>query len=127
MNEWVIVGIVALIVFLFGAKKLPDLARSLGKSSSEFKKGMSEGASDPGGGRPPPDDAEKRSEGTAQTSGLTLPSSARGLGPGSSSLAILPRTPFTNRPESSVDRSLAARTASSIATPTGIPRSNASS
>ena len=47
MNEWVIVGVVALIVFLFGAKKLPDLARSLGKSSSEFKKGMSEGASDP--------------------------------------------------------------------------------
>ena len=45
MNEWVIVGIVALIVFLFGAKKLPDLARSLGKSSSEFKKGMSDGAS----------------------------------------------------------------------------------
>src|SRR5262245_26922021 len=43
MNEWVIVGVIALIVFLFGAKKLPDLARSLGKSSSEFKKGMSEG------------------------------------------------------------------------------------
>ena len=45
MNEWVIVGVIALIVFLFGAKKLPDLARSLGKSSSEFKKGMAEGAS----------------------------------------------------------------------------------
>jgi sec-independent protein translocase protein TatA len=67
MNEWVIVGIVALIVFLFGAKKLPDLARSLGKSSSEFKKGMSEGASDPEEASTP-DDAEKRSEGTAQTS-----------------------------------------------------------
>ena len=66
MNEWVIVGIVALIVFLFGAKKLPDLARSLGKSSSEFKTGMSEGASDPEEASTP-DDAEKRSEGTAQT------------------------------------------------------------
>ena len=44
MNEWVVVGIIALIVFLFGARKLPDLARSLGKSSSEFKKGMAEGA-----------------------------------------------------------------------------------
>ncbi|HKN80755.1 MAG TPA: twin-arginine translocase TatA/TatE family subunit [Actinomycetota bacterium] len=65
MNEWVIVGIVALIVFLFGAKKLPDLARSLGKSSSEFKKGMSEGASgteDTGTS----DDAEKRTEGKTQ-------------------------------------------------------------
>jgi sec-independent protein translocase protein TatA len=62
MNEWVIVGIVALIVFLFGARKLPDLARSLGKSSSEFKKGMSEGASDsePAGTS---DETEKRAEG----------------------------------------------------------------
>ena len=65
MNEWVIVGIVALIVFLFGAKKLPDLARSLGKSSSEFKKGMSEGGSgsEQAGTS---DDAEKRTEGKAQ-------------------------------------------------------------
>ena len=40
--EWIVVLIV--IVLLFGAKKLPELARSLGKSSSEFKKGMKEGA-----------------------------------------------------------------------------------
>ena len=68
MNEWVIVGIVALVVFLlFGAKKLPELARSLGKSSSEFKKGMSEGASE-SEQADTPSDAEKRSEGKAQTS-----------------------------------------------------------
>jgi sec-independent protein translocase protein TatA len=66
MNEWVIVGIVALIVFLFGAKKLPDLARSLGKSSSEFKKGMSEGASGSEQAETP-DGAEHRTEGKAQT------------------------------------------------------------
>ena len=64
MNEWVIVGIVALIVFLFGAKKLPDLARSLGKSSSEFKKGMSEGAT--GSEEAGTSDAEQRTEGKAQ-------------------------------------------------------------
>jgi sec-independent protein translocase protein TatA len=65
MNEWVIVGIVALIVFLFGARKLPDLARSLGKSSSEFKKGMAEGATGPERAGTS-DDAEKRTEGKAQ-------------------------------------------------------------
>jgi sec-independent protein translocase protein TatA len=32
------------IMLLFGAKRLPDLARSLGKSVNEFKKGREEGA-----------------------------------------------------------------------------------
>ncbi|MGQ0670982.1 MAG: twin-arginine translocase TatA/TatE family subunit [Actinomycetota bacterium] len=41
--EWIIV--LGILVLLFGAKKLPELARSLGKSSNEFKKGMYEGAS----------------------------------------------------------------------------------
>jgi sec-independent protein translocase protein TatA len=41
-TEWLIVG--AVVLLLFGAKKLPDLARSLGRSSSEFKKGMREGS-----------------------------------------------------------------------------------
>jgi sec-independent protein translocase protein TatA len=37
--------ILAVFLLLFGAKKLPELARSLGKSSTEFKKGLKEGAS----------------------------------------------------------------------------------
>ena len=32
----------ALGVFFFGAKKLPELSRSLGQAMSEFKKGVSE-------------------------------------------------------------------------------------
>ena len=36
--------ILLVIVVLFGARKLPDLARSLGKSLSEFKKGREETA-----------------------------------------------------------------------------------
>lgn len=34
--------ILLVILLLFGAKRLPDLARSLGKSLSEFKKGREE-------------------------------------------------------------------------------------
>jgi len=35
--------IVFVILLLFGAKKLPELSRSLGKSLGEFKKGQKEG------------------------------------------------------------------------------------
>jgi sec-independent protein translocase protein TatA len=39
--------ILAIVLLLFGSRKLPDLARSLGKSSREFKKGLQdEGESD---------------------------------------------------------------------------------
>ena len=34
--EWVL--IVVVVILLFGAKRIPDLARSLGKASYEFKK-----------------------------------------------------------------------------------------
>lgn len=35
--------IIFIILLLFGAKKLPELSRSLGKSLGEFKKGQREG------------------------------------------------------------------------------------
>jgi len=35
--------VLAIILVLFGGKKLPDLARSLGRSLGEFKKGKDEG------------------------------------------------------------------------------------
>lgn len=34
--------ILGIILLLFGARKLPDLAKSLGKSQREFKKGLQE-------------------------------------------------------------------------------------
>lgn len=37
-----------LIVFLFGAAKLPRLARSLGASAKEFRKGVEKGIEDDG-------------------------------------------------------------------------------
>jgi sec-independent protein translocase protein TatA len=44
-GHWEIVLVFLVIVLLFGAKKLPGLARSLGKSLSEFRKGREEGES----------------------------------------------------------------------------------
>lgn len=39
--EWILV--VLLVLLLFGHKRVPDLARALGKSLSEFKRGRAEG------------------------------------------------------------------------------------
>jgi sec-independent protein translocase protein TatA len=38
--------ILVIVLLLFGASRLPEIARSLGKSSKEFKKGMQEGTAD---------------------------------------------------------------------------------
>lgn len=38
--------ILLVVVLLFGATKLPDLARSIGASAKEFRKGLDEGAED---------------------------------------------------------------------------------
>jgi len=42
--EWIIILVIVLL--LFGAKKLPELAKSVGKASREFKKGMKESDAD---------------------------------------------------------------------------------
>lgn len=39
--EWVVI-IIAVILLLFGAKKIPEFARSLGRATSEFKRGKME-------------------------------------------------------------------------------------
>ena len=36
--------ILFVLLLLFGAKKLPEMARSIGKSTNEFKQGLREGA-----------------------------------------------------------------------------------
>jgi sec-independent protein translocase protein TatA len=43
-TEWLVIA--GVVVLLFGAKKLPELARSLGRSTREFKKGLSDGEAD---------------------------------------------------------------------------------
>ncbi len=62
--EWLVV--LGVIVLLFGAKKLPELARSLGKSSSEFKRGMKEGVSDDEAALPDPRTQPRAEDRTAE-------------------------------------------------------------
>lgn len=40
--------ILVIVMLLFGASRLPKLARSLGESSREFKKGLAEGGREGG-------------------------------------------------------------------------------
>jgi len=42
-GPWQIVLLLVVIVLVFGSKKLPELARALGKAKGEFKKGTEEG------------------------------------------------------------------------------------
>ena len=43
-QELMVILVIALV--MFGGKKLPELARGLGKSMQEFKKGIEEGTSE---------------------------------------------------------------------------------
>ena len=42
-GPWQLAILVLIVILLFGSKKLPELARSLGKAKSEFSKGLKEG------------------------------------------------------------------------------------
>lgn len=50
-NGWEIIIVLVIVLLLFGARKLPDLARSIGASAKEFRKGLDAGMDD--------DDADK--------------------------------------------------------------------
>ena len=38
LNGWEVVAILAIVLIIFGAKKLPELAKGLGQGIKEFKK-----------------------------------------------------------------------------------------
>ena len=42
LGTWEIVAIVAVIVLLFGGKKIPELMKGIGKGVKSFKQGMNE-------------------------------------------------------------------------------------
>lgn len=41
-SEWLVIAIVA-VVLIFGAKKIPELAKTFGRARGEFEKGKIEG------------------------------------------------------------------------------------
>ena len=45
-SGWEILVVLFVVLLLFGSSRLPQLARGMGKSISEFKKGISEGGSE---------------------------------------------------------------------------------
>jgi sec-independent protein translocase protein TatA len=45
MQDWMLVLLIGAVV-IFGAAKLPQIARNMGKAQGEFKKGLKEGAVD---------------------------------------------------------------------------------
>ena len=56
--------ILGIMVLLFGSSKLPKLARSMGKSATEFKKGLR--GDEDGGSSPSDDDDEDDSASTPE-------------------------------------------------------------
>ena len=52
--------ILVIVLILFGAQRLPDLARSLGGSVKEFKKGISEVKDETAAATTPKKDDEKK-------------------------------------------------------------------
>lgn len=51
IGPWQIALIIAIVLLLFGGKKIPQLMRGLGSGVKEFKEGMKEGESDKSEGK----------------------------------------------------------------------------
>ncbi|HEX8859135.1 MAG TPA: twin-arginine translocase TatA/TatE family subunit [Actinomycetes bacterium] len=61
IGPWELLIIVAILVALFGASRLPKMARGLGEGIREFKKGISE-AGDPADNQPSEPAGQESSE-----------------------------------------------------------------
>ncbi len=82
LNGWEVVAILAVVLILFGAKRLPELARGLGQGIKEFKKSSREiqdeisSAIDVDAPPPPPRRVNPPAETTTARSETVAPASA---------------------------------------------------
>ena len=42
--EWIIIGIIIVVIFLWGPTKIPALARAFGRAKREYEEGKKEGS-----------------------------------------------------------------------------------
>ena len=40
--QWIIIGVIVIVIFLWGPQKIPELARGLGRAKGEFEKASKE-------------------------------------------------------------------------------------
>ena len=85
LGGWEIILILAVVLILFGAKKLPELAKGLGQGIKEFKKATNDVTSeinramDDDNYRPPPRDypeQKKLADNTSSSEASTAPQSS---------------------------------------------------
>ena len=68
IGPWqLVLCLVVAFVLLGGAKKIPDLARSLGRAKNEFKKGLAEGEAESDAEDAKKDEAAKEPEKISQS------------------------------------------------------------
>jgi sec-independent protein translocase protein TatA len=53
IGGWEIIAVVAVLLLLFGGKKIPELARGLGRGIGEFRQGMKDRGTPPPEATPP--------------------------------------------------------------------------
>jgi sec-independent protein translocase protein TatA len=44
--EWIIIGVIVVVIFLWGPTKIPALARALGRAKKEYQAGKNEDTSE---------------------------------------------------------------------------------
>jgi sec-independent protein translocase protein TatA len=79
LGGWEIVLILAVVLILFGARKLPELARGLGQGIREFKKAtreVTDEISNAGDENPPPASARQLPPGSQSQPGQTVSQSS---------------------------------------------------